>query len=261
MPHTWALEDETSTISYDLATSLLVPQLDGHEYVEFSAERGTKTRTGETEKSTNENANARVFKPKMWATPDMPSRCPVRLYKTFAEKRPPEMSTPSSHCQSPRHQNLLLVQKATTRCHTSQQDLAEKGGIQGNKTNHSARKTMIQTLCSANIPDSTIIQLSGHKSVTSLNRYKKPSLEQQRSMSTLLSNRHAGPSHTVSSTSTTNQQSDNKNQFETTQGLLSHATFSNCTVNISLKTSGPTASQVICKAPKRPRVIYNSDSD
>ena len=53
---------------------------DGHEYVEFSAERGTKTRTGETEKSTNENT--RVFKPKMWATPDTPSRCPVRLYKT-----------------------------------------------------------------------------------------------------------------------------------------------------------------------------------
>ena len=59
---------------------------DGHEYVEFSAERGTKTRTGETEKSTNENA--RVFKPKMWATPDMPSRCPVRLYLKFLENAP-----------------------------------------------------------------------------------------------------------------------------------------------------------------------------
>ena len=67
---------------------------DGYEYVEFSAERGTETRTGETEKSTNENA--RVFKPKMWATADTPSQCPVRLYKTLVEKRPQEMSTPSS---------------------------------------------------------------------------------------------------------------------------------------------------------------------
>ena len=41
---------------------------------EFSRERGTKTRTGETEKSTN--ADGCVFKPKMWATPDRPDRCP-----------------------------------------------------------------------------------------------------------------------------------------------------------------------------------------
>ena len=40
---------------------------DGHEFVKFLVERGTKTRTGETEKSTN--ADARKFKPKMWATP------------------------------------------------------------------------------------------------------------------------------------------------------------------------------------------------
>lgn len=62
---------------------------DGHEYVEFSAERGTKARIGETEKSTNENS--RVFKLKMWATPDMPSRCPVRLYQMLVSKRPPDM--------------------------------------------------------------------------------------------------------------------------------------------------------------------------
>ena len=39
---------------------------------------------------------ARVFKLKMWATPDMPSRCPVRLYHKFLEKHPPDMCTPSS---------------------------------------------------------------------------------------------------------------------------------------------------------------------
>ena len=54
---------------------------DGHEYIEFNKERGTKARTGETEKSTN--ADARAFKPKMWATLDTPSRCPVRLYRAF----------------------------------------------------------------------------------------------------------------------------------------------------------------------------------
>ena len=35
---------------------------DGHEYVEFSAEQGTKTRSGETEKSTNANARSSKLK-------------------------------------------------------------------------------------------------------------------------------------------------------------------------------------------------------
>ena len=58
---------------------------DGHEYVEFSAERGTKMRSGEIEKSTNANSSSQ----KMWATPDRPTWCPVRLYKA---RRLPEMS-------------------------------------------------------------------------------------------------------------------------------------------------------------------------
>ena len=62
---------------------------DGAEFIEFSRERGTKTRTGETERSTN--ADARVFKPKMWATPDRPERCPVRIFQQYIDRRPPEM--------------------------------------------------------------------------------------------------------------------------------------------------------------------------
>ena len=57
---------------------------DGHKYVEFNTERGTKTKTDETEKGTN--ADARIFKPKVWATPDTPSRCPVRLYQAFIQR-------------------------------------------------------------------------------------------------------------------------------------------------------------------------------
>ena len=110
---------------------------DGHRYVEFSAERGTKTRTGETEKSTNENA--RVFKPKMWATPDTPSRCPVRLYQTFVEKRPPEMCTPTSpfylaanHRHTPTSYWYKKQPLGVTLLNRIK-ELAEKGGIQGKK--------------------------------------------------------------------------------------------------------------------------------
>ena len=51
---------------------------DGAEFIEFPHECGTKTRISETERSTN--ADARVFKPKMWAIPDRHERCPVRIF-------------------------------------------------------------------------------------------------------------------------------------------------------------------------------------
>ena len=69
--------------------------------------------------------------------------------------------------------------------------MVQRTSITGRKTNHSARKTMVETLCHANIPDSIVMQLSGHKSVQSLNHYKKPSLEQQKSISHLLSSHTA----------------------------------------------------------------------
>ena len=169
--------------------------------MEFSAERGTKTRSGETEKSTN--ANARSFKPKMWATPDSPARCPVRLYREFTQRRPPEMCAADSrfyltvnHHHKPTSFWYKKQPLSVTLLNRIMKELADKGGIHGKKKNHSARKTMIQTLCSANVPDSTIMQLSGHKSITSLNHYKRPSLDQQRSLSSLLSTLQVYPSPT-----------------------------------------------------------------
>ena len=56
--------------------------------------------------------------------------------------------------------------------------------------NHSTRKTQVQTLCATGVSDSAVMQLSGHKSVQSLNHYKRPSLEQEKHISHLLSNYH-----------------------------------------------------------------------
>ena len=36
-------------------------------------------------------ADARVFKPKMWATLDRPERCRVRIFQQYVDRRPPEM--------------------------------------------------------------------------------------------------------------------------------------------------------------------------
>jgi len=137
-------------------------------------------------------------------------------------------------------------------------ELAHKGGIQGKKTNHSARKTMIRTLCSANVPDSTIMQLSGHKSITSLNHYKKPSLDQQRSMSNLLSTLQADPSPSSSLSVSKQETNLQSNQLCSTPGLLSNATFNGCTVNI--RVNAPSSqlftdtNQAPTGTPKRPRL-------
>ena len=88
---------------------------EGDEFVEFLAERGTKTRTGETERTTN--ADGRKFKPKMWATPQQPDKCPVAAFRKFVDKRPPEMCLPESPFYLAINHNKksssLLVQEAT----------------------------------------------------------------------------------------------------------------------------------------------------
>ena len=200
---------------------------DGLEYVEFSAERGTKTRTGETVKSTN--ADARAFKLKMWATPENPARCPVAFFKRFLSHRPPEMCTPEAplylainHRRADYSYWYKKQPLGVNYIDKMMKSVVEGTSITGRKTNHSARKTMVETLCRANIPDSTVMQLSGHKNVQSLNHYKKPSQEQQKSISHLLSNHCSRVEQPVASPSTSEPTSAH------VPGPFSNASFTNC---------------------------------
>ena len=54
-------------------------------------------------------------------------------------------------------------------------------------TNHSVRKTSISRLLDADIPESYVAQLSGHKSIDSLQSYKSAGQQHQRKMSLTLS--------------------------------------------------------------------------
>ena len=54
--------------------------------------------------------------------------------------------------------------------------MAEKADLKGRKTNHTARKTSVETLCRAQFQDSEVIQFTGHRNVASLNSYKKTML-------------------------------------------------------------------------------------
>jgi len=121
-------------------------------------------------------------------------QCPVRIYQEFARHRPSDYCEPESRfCLKP-------VRNPTTDVWFSRQPLrknligslakvmAHKAGLSStNKTNHSARKTAIQTSLHTGIPPTDVIQLTGHKNMQSLNSYSHLSLDQQHSLSSILS--------------------------------------------------------------------------
>ena len=73
--------------------------------------------------------------------------------------------------------------------------MAEKAGLGPNVTNHSGRKTMIQTLTNNDIPATDIIQLSGHKNLQSVTNYSVVPEKQQVKMSHTFSELNTGRSH------------------------------------------------------------------
>lgn len=84
-----------------------------------------------------------------------------------------------------------------------------------------ACETVIQTLCSAVVPDSTIMQLSGHKRVGgSLNHCSKDILEQPK-LSTVYTSFEQLP-HRIQSYFFIDlcNKSDNKTRLVSTQGIL-----------------------------------------
>ena len=76
------------------------------------------------------------------------------------------------------------------------------------KTNHSGRKTAIQALLHSQVPPTDVMQLSGHKNIQSLNSYSHLSLNQQQSLSNIISKR---------TTCSSNMQKKRKAQAENSQ--------------------------------------------
>ena len=123
----------------------------GLKYVVFN-ERDTKTRNGQA-------GGCRPFRPKMWATPENPEQCPVALFEKFIENQPPSMCLLESpfylaiNCQASDKCWYKRQPMGRNKIGTIMNTLAEKGNLQGKKTNHSARKTMITLLSKQNVPD------------------------------------------------------------------------------------------------------------
>ena len=222
----------------------------GQEYVEFCTERGTKTRTG-----AESGESLRAFNPRMYATGT--ERCPVSIFKNYIQKRPQQACKPDSPLylsvansvtnDSATWYKNQLVGKVTLG--KFMKSMAERAGLEGRKTNHSARKTMISRLVEKNINPLHVAQLSGHKNLKSLDSYSKASTEQQRCMS-----------HIVSGT--TIQQSCSTTETSGTS-VLPGMTINGETVNIFFnQISSQSASTCISTQPKKRRVVlYSSDEE
>jgi hypothetical protein len=179
----------SATSSADIKLS---KTLDGVEFLEYN-ERQTKTRNGANCR------DVRPFTPKMFST-DGSEKDPVAVYKLFAQKRPDKMSqadAPFYLALNNTKNRSSLETKSWFKCNgvgvnklgSLMKEMAKKSGLQNPKLrNHSARKTMIQTLSDSDVPPTHIAQLSGHKNLKSIENYSHISTKQQKNMSNMLAN-------------------------------------------------------------------------
>ena len=152
----------------------------GEEYLEFN-ERLSKTRKG--------CSDVRSFAPKAFKNV-REDRCPIRIYKEYAKRRPVDMTKDDSpfflainHKASPA--SLMWYSKAPL----GQQSLGklmtsgcETAGVSGKKTSHSVRKTTTKRLLDSGCPPEYCAQLTGHKNVASLRQYAEADIYVQRTM-------------------------------------------------------------------------------
>ena len=241
-------------------------------YLLWDIERGAKTRTGATVQGQN-----RAFDPRAYATGG--PRCPVMIYSLYKSHRPAAALTDESpfylelrregkfdyskdvcwYKAAPLGKNELgkFMSKARSILPGS------IGGAKGKISNHTVRKTSITKLLESNVPPILVQQISGHKRTESLLSYYTASVQQQKHMSNILSgdcSSHSGSSPTSAAVDFQVQ----KKPVESTSNLdsiFTGATFNGCTFNFGGQPNTDPEQISLCPAIKKPRVIYESDSD
>ena len=151
--------------------------------------RESKTHHGD------ENEYQRSFRPKAYETGDR--KCPASCFKEFVYRRPEEAKSPESpfflgihHRRNP-EDKIWFVNSPMGKNKIGQfLSSAMKNlplSTSGKFTNHSVHKKCIKTLLDSGVSHNHVVQLSGHKSLKSLDSYAVASCEQQRQMSKILS--------------------------------------------------------------------------
>ena len=131
-------------------------------------------------------------------------RCPVTAFKEYIRRRPKDTLTTDSRFYLSIKRGIRPDSGSDKQTWYTKQplgkntlgDLAKtmslKGGLTGRKVNHSGRKTTVTSLLHSNVEATTVMQLTGHKNVASVNEYSSASIEQQQQMSNILSDIGSG---------------------------------------------------------------------
>jgi hypothetical protein len=135
----------------------------------------------------------------------------VHIYKEYARHRPADYCAPDARfylkplkdCQFEQWFSMQPMGKNTIGAIAKQMAFDASLSSAAQKSNHSGRKTVIQTLLHAGVPPTDVIQLTGHKNVQSLNSYSHLSNGQQRNISNLLTNKLSRDTATISQAAAT----------------------------------------------------------
>ncbi|XP_069136762.1 uncharacterized protein [Argopecten irradians] len=157
------------------------------------------------------STHMRSFNPKQFGNPENKSRCPIEAYKLYAKHRPQAMNTPESPFYVAVNQNnsgqkwFKNQPVGRNKLGVMMKAMASNAGLTGKKTNQSLRKTLCTKLLHSGVAPTTIMQLSGHKNVNSVNNYAVASFNQQREMCEILQNvkKSAASSSVASSVTST----------------------------------------------------------
>ena len=192
-----------------------------------------------------------------------------------------------NHCKNDSSSKLWFKKSAlgVNTLNSLMKRMAQKAGLGSNITNHSGRKTMVQTLTNNAVPPTDIIQLSGHKNVQSVTNYSNVSSKQQMQMSRTLTGLASGKRFSGGSYSNFKQDASTEvyrhqgkhnetnpdsaatcqQQQQQAMSLFSGATVHGCHIQVSINSLNQspvaTTSQTSPPKYKRLKILEDSDSD
>ena len=165
---------------------LKIDETSGEKFFTF-AEGITKTRGGGLRKKIRKTV------PKMFETPLIPDRCPVRIFQFFLSKRPLEMRSSGPLYLALIKNPIWNVWFKTSNIGVNKIDtitktMVAKSPLETTKhlTNHAWRKTLTKTLRKSGASRSEIIEITGHSNDRGLDPYDSGDEAQQRKMSHIL---------------------------------------------------------------------------
>ena len=178
----------------DGETSFLNLDSEGKQYLEYSVEQQTKTRTGENPR------NQRQVRPRMYQnkTAESAERDPIQVYKAYKYKRPENMWKSDSpfyftvnyfktegELKSEGSKWFKSQPMGVNKLNSLMKEMIETAGISV-KTNHSRRKTLVQKLQDNDVPPNQIVQITGHKNLQLINNYSSLRERQMENISKIL---------------------------------------------------------------------------